>query len=321
MKSILSLIVLLCAIIMGIVLLLQPDEGTSPVISTVLTASTPNDCAGNDIVSAFTNVFAEELTRVRGAKFDESQWDDLILLARSEASIQKEGPCKVRMENFIETILVEQSEKREQFKSDVVKAELATYARIIQVGDWKRVDGCLANLKAGYQVVNNPKEKEKVQSAIRQLEKVQWVMSDTGTSTARGELDELLSQMWDEQMHDKMRLMWDGFLEKWRDVYDLVERDARPSVDKRREFLSERRMEFVSFAIKWKKLFPLYVQEGGRTNDMRLNNQDELSAEEISKYAWYKQRWLSEMGSVCPDSDIESCRKHFGTKRIFGIYN
>ena len=80
-------------------------------------------------------------------------------------------------------------------------------------------------------------------------------------------------------------------------------------------------MEFVSFAIKWKKLFPLYVQGRGRTNDMRLNNQDELSAEEISKYAWYKQRWLSEMGSVCPDSDIESCRKHFWNETNFGIYN
>lgn len=300
MKSIVSLLILLIVIIASIMLLAQPS-GHSPVPSTTANPK-PVECAGNDILDAFTEVFQQEYISVRTTKFDESKWDDLLFLAKSEVRTQKNAKCKMRMENFVERIQVEQADKREQFKLDLIDEELRIHTRIKESGDFELVHGCLSNLKSYLLLVKDKDLADSIKGAIGELELIHWVMSDD-LDSGEGELNALISRMYNSQERLKW---WLNYLDKCRQV-ELLVAAAYPEVVARRGEMRAKQLAFVEFAENWRRLYPLYANEGRRTFDMKYNGAETLSAEEISRYGWYKSTWISELGHQCPDSDSQDC--------------
>ena len=299
MKSIVSLLLLLAVIIAGLLFATQSSE---PPVPPLPGGGEPKECAGNNILDAFTEVFQLEYASVRTAEFDETKWADLLLMARSEVRIQQNEKCKTRMESFVERIQVEQVDKREEYKRVMIEQGLEVHNRIKEKGDFKLVDECLSNLKSLLLEVKDKGLVNRIKGAIRELELIHWVVSDDNDS-GEGELNALISRKYNSQERVKW---WLNYLDKSRQVEELVAIENSEVMSRRGE-LQAKQLAFASFAEQWKRLYPLYASHNGRTFDMKYNGAETLSAEEISKYGWYKSTWISELGHQCPDSDIQIC--------------
>ena len=208
----------------------------------------------------------------------------------------------MRMENFVERIQVEQADRREEFKLDLIEEELRIHKRVKERGDFKLVHGCLTNLKSYQLIVKDKDLADRIKGAIRELELIHWVMSDD-LDSGEGELNALISRMYNSQERLKW---WLNYLDKCRQVEVLVA-VAYPEVAARRGEIRAKQLAFVEFAENWRRLYPLYANEGRWTFDMKYNGAQTLSAEEISRYGWYKSTWISELGHQCPDSDNQDC--------------
>ena len=191
----------------------------------------------------------------------------------------KNAKCKMRMENFVERIQVEQADKREQFKLDLIDEELRIHTRIKESGDFELVHGCLSNLKSYLLLVKDKNLADRIKGAIGELELIHWVMSDDFDS-GEGELNALISRMYNSQELSKW---WLNYLDKCRQV-ELLVAVAYPEVVARRGEMRAKQLDFVEFAENWRRLYPRYANEGRWTFDMKYNGAATLSAEEISRY-------------------------------------